>query len=433
MKWFRRVLYGLFLMGCLAAGAGVRLGLNVVKSISDEGMSFTEAIHVVTNPRDSFPGVNKMTLLLVGQDYNHNNKGFIYTKASRADTIMMLSMDLDSKQVRACSVPRDTFVTARDGKSGKINATFARGGIELLKDTLHDLFGVTIDHYVIVKPDAVREIVDAVGGVQVETIDDTNYDDNWGGLHVHLPEGSQHIDGAQAEGFVRFREVNRYRMDSRGNMIPLRGVKSSKEEGDIRRAARQQQLVAALMSSAKSTSNLLRADEIIDTGFNQIETDLKRSQCVALANIFKEAKESMVSGTVPGEDGKRDGVYYYTLDQERAQATVDWLIKGDDHAMRRLVRIEIRNGSKIPGVARAAANMLDAEGYNASAPGNASSTDVTTIVYRKASFEEAARAIQQLLGATSIEKDVKAGEYGPEIKIVIGSDLAEKLKAASST
>lgn len=432
MKWVRRVLYGLFLCVCLALGAGFRLASNILGSFQGKGETVADVITALKNPRDSFPNKSKINLLLVGQDYNHNNKGFIYTKSSRADTIMMLSVDLDTKEVRACSVPRDTYVTAPDGKSGKINATFARGGVDLLKGTLRDLFSVDFDYYVVIKPDAVREIVDSVGGVEVESIDEMNYDDNWGGLHVHLPKGKQVVNGAQAEGFVRFREVNRYRMDTAGNMIPLRGVKSSKEEGDLRRAARQQQLVHGLMSAANAPANILHADEIIDTGFREIETDLPRSKCLALAQIFKgAATHTMQSGTVPGDDSKRNGTYYYILDEERAKATVDWLVKGDDMAMRKMVRVEVRNGTKTPGVARAAASIIGDQGYDASAPGNAPQTPVTTILYRKASFAEAAKQIQQAIGATSIEKDISTGDYGPEIRIVIGDDIAARLKEAT--
>lgn len=430
MKWLRRVLYVLFLFVCLAVGATFRLASNVVGSFSDGKTSAKDVIDTIFNPRSQFPGQSHLTLLLVGQDYNHNNKGFIYTKGSRADTIMMLSVDLDKKSVRACSIPRDTYVTAPDGKSGKINATYARGGVELLKGTLQQLFGVQIDHYVVIKPDAVREIVDSVGGVEVDALDEMNYDDNWGGLHVHLPAGRQRVDGKGAEGFVRFREVNRYRMDSYGNMIPLHHVKSSKEEGDLRRAARQQQLIHSLMSAANTPSNFVRADEIIDTGFKEIETDLPRVKCLALAKIFSgAATQAMQTGTVPGSDSKKDGVYYFVLDDERAKATVDWLIKGDDMAMRKTVRVSIRNGTKTAGVARAAANMLDSQGYDASALGNAPQTPVTTITYRKASFEEAAQHIKQVLGAATIVKDATVTEDGPEINIVIGDDIAQRVKS----
>jgi LCP family protein required for cell wall assembly len=345
-----------------------------------------------------------------------------YTKNSRADTIILLSADLENKKVRACSIPRDTYVTAADQVTGKINGTLARGGIDTLRDTLEQMFGIQIDSYVLVKPYAVRKIVDAVGGVEVVAMDDMKYDDSWGQLHVDITQGQHHLNGVQAEGFVRFRKMNP-------------GEGRSKEEGDIRRTARQQQLIQAMMVAANGTGNLFRADEIIDTGFEQIDTNLTRLQCVALAQIFKGASMgSMVSATVPGEDKMMGDAYYYMLDYDRAQSTVDWLIKGDELAMRKLVRVQIRNGTKTPGMARLAADLLGSQGYTASAPGNAPQTKLTTIVYRKSSFETAAREIQRALGATSITKDAKpANDWEPEIQVVIGDDAVKKLQTTTGT
>jgi LCP family protein required for cell wall assembly len=433
MKVFWGVLYGLILLLCLTLGAAGRLTLNTVESIGGGKANVVQVIQGLANPRAQFPNDSELTLLLVGQDYNRDRKGMPYTKASRADTIMMMAVNLDDKTVRACSIPRDTYVEAPDGRSGKINGTFARGGIDLLKHTLQAQFGVSIDYHIIVKPDAVRKIVDSVGGVEVETIDAMKYDDNWGGLHVDLPKGKQWLDGTQAEGFVRFREVNRMRMNSRGYMVPIRNVKGSLEEGDLRRTARQQQLIQSLMASANSASNLLRVDEIIDTGFNQIETNLERTQILALAQIFRGSSSNLQSGTVPGEDRIEGGAYYFVLDRERAQAMVDWLILGDESGLKRLVRIEVRNGTGAKGLARKFADQLVGEGYQATAPGNAPETPKTTVIYRKAMVEATARRIAETLGIEEISKNSSASEYGPEIEVVLGQDSLLKLGSTTTS
>ncbi len=423
MKWVKWSLYIVFCTFCLAAGAVGRLASNVVGTIGDGKMTIIEAINTVRDPKgQEFPNDNELTILLVGQDYNRDRRGMPYTKNSRADTIMLLRTDLVSKTVRACSIPRDTYIQAADQVTGKINATLVRGGVDLLKRTLEQKFGVTIDHHVMIKPSAVQEIVNAVGGVRVEAIDDMKYDDNWGQLHVDIKQGRHLLTGEQAEGFVRFRKMNR-------------GEGRSKEEGDLRRTARQQQLVGAMMASANSAGNIMRIDEIIETGFGQIDTSLSRPQVMALALIFKGAATgNMLSATVPGTDGMVADQSVFNLDTDRAQATVDWLIKGDDLAMRRLVRIEVRNGTKTKGVARQAADLLGLQGYSASAPGNAPATEITTIVYRKSSFEAAAREIQKALGAPSVTKEVKpANDWDPEIEIVIGNDLADKVRSATGT
>ena len=432
MKWIRRGIYPLFLTLCLGLGIALHFLSKIIGSFQDPGTSITDVFNSIKNPRSLFAKQDRLTILLVGQDYNHTNKGYTYSKASRADTVMIMSVDLANASLRACSIPRDTLVVAPDRKTGKINATFSRGGIDLLKRTLQERFDITIDHHIIIKPDAVREIVDSVGGIEVEAIDEMNYDDNWGGLHIHLPAGKQVVDGKGAEGFVRFREVNRTQMTSSGKIVPLNNVKSSKEEGDLRRTARQQQLLHGLIKSASTSSNLMQADKIIGVGFEQIETDLSKVQCLALASIMKgSASQSMVSSTVPGTNQKRDGLYYFVLDEEKAKATVDWLIKGDEGAMKKTLRVEVFNGTKTQGAAAKAAKFLVSKGYSVTVSGNGPPTTVTKVVYRKAAFEGIAKQIQQIFGASSITKDVVNVGTGPDISITVGDDLSKTIQGMS--
>ncbi len=432
MKWMRRGVYPLFLTLCFGLGIALHFFSKIIGSFQDPGTSLSDVFNSIKNPRSLFAKQDRLTILLVGQDYNHNNKGYTYSKSSRADTVMLMSVDLANSSLRACSIPRDTLVVAPDGKTGKINATFSRGGINLLKETLQERFNITIDHHVIIKPDAVREIVDSVGGVEVETIDAMNYDDNWGGLHIHLPAGRQLVDGKGAEGFVRFREVNRTQMSKAGKIVPLKNVKSSKEEGDLRRTARQQQLVHGLIKAASTSTNLMQADRIIGVGFEQIETDLTKVQCLALASIMKgSGSQAMASSTVPGTNQKRDGLYYFILDEEKAKATVDWLIKGDEGAMKKTLRVEVFNGTKTQGAAAKVAKVLKAKGYTVKVSGNALPTTLTKVVYRKAAFEGIAKQIQQIFGATSITKDAVRVGTEPDITVTVGDDLTKTIQGMS--
>ena len=401
---------------------------RILNRFRDKNTSIGDVISGMRNPRGQFPNQDHLTILLIGQDYNHDKHDYISSKDTRADTIMLMSIDLDKKTIRACSVPRDTYVKAPDGKTGKINATYMRGGAKLLKETLQELLDIKIDNYFVIKADAVRNIVDSVGGVEVESLDAMNYDDNWGGLHVHLPAGKQIVDGKGAEGFVRFREVNRFRILEDNTLVPLTNVKHSKEEGDIRRMARQQQLIQALVHAANSPSNMLKADSIIETGFNQIVTDLPRIKCMALATLMKgSSKSSMVTGIVPGKDTKKNGVYFFEVDPERAKLTVDWILKGNDDAAKKLIRVGIKNGTKIQGVAKSLAAKLVEQGYTAASEGNGPPTPVTLIAYQKAAHADFAKQIQKIIGSPTVGKSPVVNAKQPDIEIVIGEDLAKSI------
>lgn len=423
-----------FLVGLV--GFGVWAQKVTVALDPKEGNIVTRFINVgnaLRDPKTQFSS-SRFTILLVGRDYNHNKKGISYTKNSRADTIMLLQCDLDKPQVTGLSIPRDTKVRARDGISGKINGTLARGGTELLEGAVEDLTGVKPDFTVLIKADAVREIVNAVGGVEVETIDEMHYDDNWGGLHIHLPKGKQHILGEEAVGYTRFREVNTHRINERGHRVPIKVV-HSKEEGDARRMARQQALIRALADAMKSPSNLMKIDSVIDTSFEQLDTDFRRLQLVALAQIFRGNESNIKTATLIGGEENSDA-YYFIPHEEKTRALVDYLFNGNEVAGRQLVRVAVFNGTKVKGAAKAAADKLETLMYDAFSNGNAEAATESTVVYRTAAVEDRARQLAESLGIKSIHKagpdEMKVevlGGHDPDVYVTIGEDLANTLVA----
>ncbi|MEQ1823026.1 MAG: LCP family protein [Fimbriimonadaceae bacterium] len=423
--------------GCFAAWSS-----KVVNSITkgDDKASAIDVWNMLRDPRSQFPARNAITILLVGKDYNRDSKGIQYTTGSRADTIMLIAADLVGEKISAISIPRDTRVTMK-GITSKINGTLSRGGTELLTEAVSELTGIKPDFTVVIKPDAVREIVNAVGGVEVETIDRMDYDDSWGKLHIHLPAGKQRINGDEAVGFSRFREVNTHRVDEGGRRIPIKIV-HSKEEGDGRRMARQQMLIRAIVNEARGVGNLSRAGDIIDKSFSQIESNLSRLQLAALAQIFRGmGDDGLKTATLIGTESQGPGFYYFVPDIEKTESLVDWLFFGSETSGRKLVKIAVYNGTVTKGVAKNAANLLDEQMFDAFSAGNAKDpATVSELVYRTASVEERARHAAKVLGITSIRKATPEetklevlGSVEPDVRITIGTDLAPQLVAAKST
>jgi hypothetical protein len=91
------------------------------------------------------------------------------------------------------------------------------------------------------------------------------------------------------------------------------------------------------------------------------------------------------------------------------------------------VRIGIKNGTKVSGVAKSLADKLNEEGYTASSLGNATSSTLTSVVYQKTAFEAIAKHIQRNMGAKMISKMPAVSATRPDIEIVIGEDLAKKI------
>lgn len=129
---------------------------------------------------------------------------------TRTDTIMIARMDVKSHTVALLSIPRDTVITG-NYTVPKINSVYGGAGkgekgMEALKNKLAQLLGFEVDGYALVNLSAFIELVDLVGGVDVEVPMTMHYDDPTQDLHIHLEAGMQHLDGEQAMQLVRFRK-----------------------------------------------------------------------------------------------------------------------------------------------------------------------------------------------------------------------------------
>ena len=409
------------------------LGGMMMKTMRGTQMSATDWWTTIRAPREQFPGKGRLNILLIGKDYNRIWKegwgyGIVHTKGARSDTLIVLSLDLNNRKVSGLSIPRDTWVEFPEVKEalsrhGKINAAYAWGDAPLAMQTVSNLIGVPLDYYIALKPDAVKTLVDSLGGVEVEALDRMKYDDNGARLHIDLPAGRQIVNGEQAIGFTRFRQRNP-------------GEPRSQEEGDDRRMARQQMLLRAMVKKAKQPQMFLRGDKLINTALGAIETNLSRKQIFALAALFREIQpEQMQTASLIGKDRHRGDKWIFVPDEEKMQAQVDWLLRGDETAANRLTVVTVKNGTEVRGAAREVADLLRNQGFDAKTAGNAKQTEEiaqTQIHYGQAMVAPRAQRIANLLGGGLPSKLPKEQLEGADVTIVLGKDVAANFAPRSA-
>jgi LCP family protein required for cell wall assembly len=148
----------------------------------------------------------------------------------RADTIILLTVD--GGRAGMLSFPRDLSVERCDGSVGRINGALAIGGPSCLVETVHRLSGIRAHHHLTITFGGFRDVVDAVGGVEL-CLERPIRDRSAG---IDLPEGCQVLDGADALGFVRVRKV----------------------DSDFGRIGRQQQFLRALAAEMTDPTLLVR-------------------------------------------------------------------------------------------------------------------------------------------------------------------------------
>lgn len=244
----------------------------------------------VTEETPVKPEFTKFNVLLLGLDGRQGVN-------SRADTIIVASLDGSNNQARLLSIPRDTRVKIKGGWD-KINAAYAYGGVELTRDTVSDFLGVPIDRYAVIDFVSLVKMVDAVGGIEVD-VPVRMYVPLEG---IDLKPGKQHLTGEQVLAYSRFR----------GTI-----------EGDIDRARRQQEVVQILLQEALKAENLPRLAELVEIVKENVETDLSAKEMISLARIAPAVMDKGLSAQVlPGRNKKIDGIWYWEPDL----ATLDSLL-----------------------------------------------------------------------------------------------------------
>lgn len=183
------------------------------------------------------------------------------TDGGRADTIMFVSYSPSDQLLDVISIPRDTYHPVEGHNlSGqkKINAVYGfkdGGGSVGMKGAVQDVLNVPVDYYVKLNYNGVENIIDVLGGVEINVFKHLKYDDPWSKppLHIDIPAGKQVLNGENAIKYLRWRKNN----DEPG-------------DGDIGRIQRQQEFVIAAAKKAFS----FKLPVVIKTTFNYIRTDM---------------------------------------------------------------------------------------------------------------------------------------------------------------
>jgi len=203
-----------------------------------------------------------------------------HTGATLTDSIMVAQIDLTTKKLSLVSIPRDLWVTV-NGESMKLNAVYTVGGMSLLQSTVEEITGLTINHQALINYAAFKNMIDAVGGIDV-TIDSDDprgiYDPMIG---FRIASGEQHLDGTQALLLARSRNDPTY--DGR--------IAYGLPNGDFDRATYQRKIAEALLTKVANTSTLTNTSKLSSLFASlsgNVDSNFTVSQLRRLYDLSKE-------------------------------------------------------------------------------------------------------------------------------------------------
>lgn len=293
-KWF----LFLFIVLLIGGGAYGTYLYNKAKSVMEE--SYTPVDRQTTKRVAAVsPEVNNTSVLIIGVD-DSDNRGF--STSARSDALLLATFNEKLKSVKLLSIPRDSYVYIPSvGRQDKITHAHAYGGPSSTIETVENLLDIPIDYYVKVNFNAFIDIVDTLGGIDVEvpySFTEQNSKDVAGA--IHLEKGFQHLNGEEALALARTR----------------------KHDNDIERGKRQQDILKAIINKALSVESITKYASIIEAVGKNMETDISFDEMKTFFNYVKAGSSlNIESLNLEGEDlwienSKGKKIYYYGLDEE---------------------------------------------------------------------------------------------------------------------
>lgn len=230
-----------------------------------------------------------VNILIAGNSSDDPNHG----GSQLTDSIMVASYNLSEEKLSLVSIPRDLFVEV-DGTYMKINAAYVHGGMDTLQQVVQQVMGITINQRVLINYAAFKEMIDAVGGIDVDIeADDARgiYDPMIG---FSIANGVQHLTGEQALLLARCRNDPTY--DGR--------VAYGLSGGDFDRAENQRKIALALLAKVTSSnifSSISTLKSVITSLANNVETNMTAGQLRRLYDLSQKVKSNQTA-TVRGTD-----------------------------------------------------------------------------------------------------------------------------------
>ncbi|OZI13497.1 LytR family transcriptional regulator [Bacillaceae bacterium SAS-127] len=288
-KKSKKKLFLIVLLFILAIGGGAVFAAYSVVNNALDGIVNEHALKKSEKREKEVSLKNKdaFTVLLLGVDEREGDRG-------RSDTMLLMSVNGEDSSVKMLSIPRDTRVEiAGKGTEDKINHAYAFGGVDMSAKTVEQFLDVPVDYYAEINMDGFKDLVDAVGGIEVESTFAFTYEGET------FPKGTITLTGEEALKYTRMRYED--------------------PQGDFGRQARQRQVIQGILDKGASMTSVLKYNEILGALQKNVQTNLTVDEMMNIQKNYASARNNIQQETIEGTNNKMDGVYYYLVSDEEKE------------------------------------------------------------------------------------------------------------------
>ena len=229
------------------------------------------------------------------------------TNENLTDTIIFGKYNTVSNKLYLMSVPRDTYTTNEVCIGHKINAIYRGKNLDAFLTEIKELLDVEIDYYAIFDSTFVKEVVDAVGGVEMYVPQRMYYSGGNPRIVINLQEGNQVLDGKKAEQYLRFR--------------------SGYANADLGRVEAQRVFIKAFIQTLLKKENITNIPKVVKIALDNTKTNATTRDIMKYSDEIKEINiDEIVSITMPNAPKYIDKISYVIADKDEARRIIkeDW-------------------------------------------------------------------------------------------------------------
>lgn len=224
------------------------------------------------------------SILLAGVDTGDLGR----TEQGRSDSMMVVTINPKKKTSTIVSLDRDILTKIVGyGTNDKLNHAYAFGGVDMSMDTIENLLDIPLDHYVSINMKGLKDLIDAVGGIEVNNKIDFTLDG------IHVKKGKQTLNGETGLAYARMRHED--------------------PEGDVGRQKRQREVVTKILKKAMSINGVGNYKKILKAVEKNMTTDLSWDDMLDIGTNYLSAFDTIKQKQLVGQSEMIDDIYYQIL------------------------------------------------------------------------------------------------------------------------